>query len=324
MKHTLTLATTLTLTATLTAGPLTVSETEGTIVITRDSVPVLTYHKAEVPPPPQADPIYKRSGFIHPLCAPNGEPVTGIHPDDHYHHLGLWHAWVKTEHGDDKPDFWNLKGETGRVRFSKSLGIFPESGEGDTVGFTVEQEQVAYKGPEKTETVVLREKLTVQVSYEDGKNVVDYTVEQTNVSEETLVLPDYRYGGCLAYRAPHSWDKTNSGYLTSEGLDRTNSHATRARWVAAWGETAKGPVTVSFLMHPKNHDFPQRIRTWSADQNNGAIFFNVVPIQETGWEIKPGQSIVESFNITISEGKPNPDQIEAQWKAFAGQGKESN
>ncbi|MDP7496925.1 MAG: hypothetical protein QGI77_10845, partial [Roseibacillus sp.] len=52
------------------AAQLQVTETDKAITITRGEVMVLTYHKAEVPPPKQADPIYKRSGFIHPLCAP--------------------------------------------------------------------------------------------------------------------------------------------------------------------------------------------------------------------------------------------------------------
>ena len=300
------------------AGPLKVTETETTIEIVRGEVPVLTYHKAEVAPPEGANPIYKRSGFIHPLCAPCGEPVTGIHPDDHYHHLGLWHAWVKTKHGEDKPDFWNLKTGTGRVRYSKTLGVYESSNEDPAVGFAVEQEQVAYKGAEKKETVVLRESLEVKVEYRDGANLVSYMLEQKNVSKESLILPAYRYGGCLAYRAPHHWDLTNSDYLTSEGLDRTNSHATRARWVAMFGPTEKGHATVSVLMHPRNRDFPQRIRTWP-NQNNGAIFFNVVPIQEKSWEIKPGERIVEGYVISIADGKPDKDKIEAQWKSFAGE-----
>lgn len=300
------------------AGPLKVTETDAAILVTRGEIPVLTYHKADVPPPPEADPIYKRSGFIHPLCAPNGEPVTGIHPDDHYHHTGLWHAWVKTRHGKDTPDFWNLKGATGRVRYSKTLGLYEASIEDPAVGFAVEQEQVAYKGSGKNETVILREGLQVKVEYSDGVNMVSYTLEQKNVSDETLVLPACRYGGCLAYRAPHDWDITNSNYLTSEGLDRTNSHATRAKWVAMTGPTEKGDVTVSVLMHPGNRDFPQRIRTWP-NQNNGAIFFNVVPIQEKSWEIKPGERIVESYIIAVSEGEPVKEKIEAMWNSFAGQ-----
>ena len=318
MKQLLALTGFLVVTSIGVAGPLQVTETEKAIVITRGEIPVLTYHKAEVPPPEKADPIYKRSGFIHPLCAPNGEPVTGIHPDDHYHHLGLWHAWVKTKHGKDEPDFWNLKKKTGRVRYSKTLGLYESSKEDPAVGFAVQQEQVAYKGEDKKETVVLKENLEVKVEYGEGTNVVSYILEQSNVSKESLILPAYRYGGCLAYRAPHHWNKDNSDYLTSEGLDRSNSHATKARWVAMWGPTKKGPVTLSVLMHPKNRDFPQRIRTWP-DQNNGAIFFNVVPIQEKGWEIKPGERIVESYVLSITDGKPDKDKIEKQWKSFAGQ-----
>lgn len=304
--------------APLTAKELTVSETDEAITITRGDTMVLTYHKAAVPPPEGVKPIYKRSGFIHPLCAPNGEPMTGIHPKDHYHHMGLWHAWVKTKHGKDTPDFWNLGGGTGRVRFAKTRQILKASKEDPAVGFVVEQEQVAYKGPEKKETVVLRELLTVKAEYVEGENVVSYFLEQENVSKETLELPAYRYGGCLAYRGPHHWDQTNSDYLTSEGLNRTNSHQSRARWVAMWGATKKGVATLTVLNHPKNHDYPQRLRTWDANAHNGAMFFNIVPAQEHPWEIKPGQKINMNYLLVLSNGKPDKDRIEKQDKAFGG------
>ena len=139
------------------------------------------------------------------------------------------------------------------------------------------------------------------------------------MSKESLILPAYRYGGCLAYRAPHHWNKDNSDYLTSEGLVRSNSHATRARWVAMWGPTEKGPVTLSVLMHPKNRDFPQRIRTWP-DQNNGAIFFNVVPIQEKGWEIRArGTHRGGLRHRPFPRANRTGRSIEKQWKSFAGE-----
>ena len=104
----------------LARAELTVEEKEEAILIADGELHVLTYHKADVPPPKGVDPIYNRSGFIHPVCAPNGEPLTGIHPADHYHHIGLWHAWVKTKHGKDTPDFWNLGRKNARVR---SIGL---------------------------------------------------------------------------------------------------------------------------------------------------------------------------------------------------------
>ena len=130
--------------ASLPAAELKVVETDEAITITRDEIPVLTYHKAEVPPPEGVDPIFKRSGFIHPVCAPNGEPVTGIHPKDHYHHLGIWHAWVKTKHGKDTPDFLNLEGKTGRVRYVQTMAPFNDARDHSFACLMVRREHEAY------------------------------------------------------------------------------------------------------------------------------------------------------------------------------------
>ncbi len=74
-----------------------VRETDSSITVSIGDRSILTYHKADVPPPEGVDPIFTRSGLIHPVHSPSGAVVTGIHPDDHYHHLGLWHAWVECE-----------------------------------------------------------------------------------------------------------------------------------------------------------------------------------------------------------------------------------
>ncbi|MCB1234484.1 MAG: PmoA family protein [Verrucomicrobiae bacterium] len=292
-------------------GPLRAVETEETITISRGGVPVLVYHKADVPPPEGVDPVFTRSGFIHPLHAPSGGVVTGIHPEDHYHHLGLWHAWVHGEFRGKEVDFWNLKAKTGRVRFVKTLAV-ANAADGGAAGFTVEQEQVAFPGTAE-ETVVLREKFTIAARFDDGANVIDYTVAQTNVTDAPLVLPAYRYGGGIAYRAPHTWDKDNSDYLTSEGLDRTNSHTTRARWVAMHGPTESGEATVTLLCDPQNHDAPQHVRTW----DNGKVFFNYVPIQETGWEIAPGATETLRYRLVIADEVAGKAANEARWEAFA-------
>jgi hypothetical protein len=289
---------------------LSLKQTEKTITLMRGETPILTYHVAEVPPPKGIDPIYNRSGFIYPMHAPSGGIVTGIHPADHYHHIGLWHAWVNTKYDDKKgPDFWNLGRRTGRIRHAKVK-------ETRDAGFTVVQEHLGYLDGIKAEpTVILNETLLVDAAFVGGANVIDYAMIQKNLTTKPLVFPAYRYGGGLAYRAPHSWNKKNSDYLTSEGLDRTNSHATRARWVAMHGpaEEAKGEdATVAILCHPKNHDAPQRIRTW----DNGKVFFNYVPVQETGWSIQPGKSITLRYRIVILDGSADAKAIEARWKAY--------
>ena len=293
------------------AQPLTVSETEKAIQVMHGDKPVMTYHKAVVPPPPEAPPVFARSGFIHPLCAPSGGVVTGIHPDDHYHHLGLWHAWVHGEHEGKPVDFWNLKSETGRVQFVKTLGTTQED---DATAFTVEQEQLRYRdGKGGDPAVILREQLQVTTRLVDGAYEIDYDIRQTNVSDQALVLPEYRYGGGIAYRAPLDWSAENSDYLTDGGKTRKDSHTTRAKWVAMHGPTDKGEATVTIFCHPKNHDAPQHVRTW----DNGKMFFNYVPIQETGWEIGAGKTITLRYRVVISDGNATAENLNERWDRYA-------
>ncbi len=142
---------------------ISLKQTEKTISLMRGEKPILTYHIAEVPPPNGVDPIYNRSGFIYPMHAPSGGIVTGIHPDDHYHHIGLWHAWVNTKYDDKKgPDFWNLGRRTGRIRHAKVK-------ETRDAGFTVVQEHLGYLDGIKAEpTVILNETLLVDAAFVGG------------------------------------------------------------------------------------------------------------------------------------------------------------
>jgi len=293
-------------------------QTDKALILQRGDTPILTYHIQEVEPPEGVDKAYRRSGFIHPLHAPSGGVVTGIHPGDHYHHIGLWHAWVNTKYpgydsGNKKktgPDFWNLGGHTAFIRHAEVL-------ETRKAGFTVKQEHLAYlDGYGKKPTVILEEVFSVDAEFKDGVNLVDYTFTQTNVTKKPLDFPAYRYGGGIAYRGPMFWNKENSDYLTSTGLDRTNSHATRAKWVAMYGPTdksGKSPATVSIFCHPANHDAPQRIRTW----DNGKMFFNYVPVQEFPWSRKPGKAETLRYRLVISDGKPDKGAIEKHFQTYA-------
>lgn len=287
-------------------------ETDATITISRGDVPVLVYHKAEDPAPEGADPAFKRSAFIHPLHTPAGATLTDIRPSDHLHHMGLWHAWVHCLFKGQETDFWNLKAKTGTVRYAKTLATDKAD---DHAGFKVEQDHVAI-AKDGTETVVLKEQFAIRARFAHGANVIDYTMTQKNVSDAALDLPAYRYGGGVALRGPRNWDKTNSDYLTSDGKTRVDSHQSRAKWGSMWGPAEKGLAAVAILGHPSNHDAPQRLRTWGPKDHNGAIFFNFVPIQETGWSIGPGQEITLRYQVLTFDRRPDAAELDERWKEF--------
>ncbi|MCZ6674893.1 MAG: PmoA family protein [Verrucomicrobia bacterium] len=292
------------------SAELSIRESDTQITISRDGQTVLVYHKALMPPPEGQPAYFKRSGFIHPIHAPSGGVVTGIHPSDHIHHMGLWHAWVNTMHNGRKLDFWNLKEEQATIRYAETLKVVEGN---NRVGFVVRQHHVALAKDGMPEEVILEEDFTISVRFRQGAYLIDHKTVQTNVTEYPLEFPAYRYGGPLAYRSPFNWDKENSDYLTSEGMDRTNGHETRGRWCAMYGPTELGDATVIIMGHPNNHDAPQRMRIWPT----GKIFFNYVPIQEYPWSLEPGKPSEMNFRIIVVDGKPDKQKIERAWNSYA-------
>lgn len=295
----------------LSAAPLSLQEDAETITIMGPSAPVLTYHKAEVPPPAGEDPAYRRSGFIHPLHAPNGDVVTSIHAADHLHHMGIWHAWVKTMWHGRQLDFWNLKKGQATVRF---VGVLAREQTADSAGFTVRQQQVALAAEGQPEVVILEETFSIAARAMGGAHVVDYTVEQTNISDHPLEMPAYRYGGGIAYRAPLSWGRDNDSYVTSTGLDRTEGHATRADWVIMHGPTESGESAVVIMGHPQNHDAPQRMRIWPDEGQH--VFFNYVPAQEFDWQIGPGETVMLRYRLLVFPEAVGAAEVAPYWESY--------
>ena len=290
------------------AEPLRVVEDADTISVRRGDDLVLAYRKTAVPLPEGVDPVFARNGYIHPLVTPAGGVVTSIYAPDHYHHLGLWHAWVKTHHHGEELDFWNIGRKLAGMRHTQVLA---HANAGGAVGFTVELENYAVAGNQ----VILREQLAVQVQDQDGVYLVDYDTTQTNVTGVPLELDAYRYGGPIAYRGPLDWSAQNSRYLTSEGHGRADGHATRARWVEMSGPVATEPGRggVVILCHPANRDAPQRVRIW----DNGKVFFNYVPAQETAFAITPGETVSWRYRVVVFDGELPVERIEALWQAYA-------
>ncbi len=162
--------------------------------------PVLNYQFNEVYPPAGIDPLYKRSGFIHPLWSPAGEVLTRIQAPDHYHHYGIWGPWTKTHINGREVDFWNLAKGEGTVRFAN----FVSQVEGAVYsGFSVLQDHIDFgaKGPDQT---AIHELLDVRVWNLDPEKkvwLIDYTSIMNCPLDSGIMLDAYRYGGGIGFRA---------------------------------------------------------------------------------------------------------------------------
>lgn len=293
------------------------------LTLKADEKNILSYYYALHEVPEGVDPIYRRSGFIHPLWSPAGHVLTRIQPPDHYHHYGIWNPWTLTHIEGRQVDFWNLSSGQGTVRFAgvESLVSGPDAG-----GFRVRQEYVDFTA-DKAGRVSIEEILDVRTWPDQAEGrpvwVVDYVTRQRNVLKSPIELDAYRYGGGLGFRATQQWTKENCTVLTSEGKTRLDADGTRARWCDVNGGFDDGQrAGIVFLDHPTNREHPEPMRVWPQDVNRkrGDMFFEFCPIRLTSWTFEPQKEYVLRYRMIVYDGTLTPETAETLWKKFARSG----
>ena len=280
--------------------------------------PLLNYRHAVTFPPDSVNPIYKRSGFVHPLYSPEGEVLTRIQPPDHYHHYGIWGPWTKTHIGDREVDFWNLAKGDGTVKFA---GFLSET-EGDVFsGFQALQQHIDF-GAKGEDQIAMNEILDVRVwNAGDDAQIVDYTTTLNSPLENGIMLDAYRYGGGIGFRATEKWHKDNCTVLTSDGKTRKDADGSFARWCIVEGEsdTEAGRSGILFLSHPSNRMHPEPMRIWPLDANGGRgdMYFEFVPIRHNDWKLEPKKAYTLKYRMVIFDGELDAKTAEMYWQSFA-------
>ena len=290
------------------------TQNEKVLELQKDGTKVLSYNHAIVPPPAGQSELYNRSGFIHPLWSPSGSVLTNIHPDDHYHHVGIWMPWTKTKFEGQETDFWNLKAGQGTVCFKRFLSTTT----GPVYGsFQAEHDHIALKTT-SGEKVVLKEVWDVRVYNVGGPEkdywLWDFVSTQRCVADSPLFLEKYRYGG-FGFRATADWKGETAAYLTSTGKTRKDGHATRARWCDTSGVSDGKWKGVTFFSHPQNFRHPEAMRIWPGFEQE--VFFNWAPVQTGDFEMKPGRDHVFRYRQYVHEGKVDLERTEQVWNDFA-------
>ena len=296
---------------------VTSNRSDESLTLYKNNNPVLCYRFKEMAPPQGADPLYKRSGFIHPLFSPGGEVLTNIQPSDHYHHYGVWGPWTLTHIDGREVDFWNLVKGQGTVEFVSFLSEVT----GDIFsGFKVLQNHIDFNNG--ANQIALNELLEVRVwNVDDNVWIIDYTTTINTPLPNGILFDAYRYGGGICIRATEKWQKDNSTILTSEGKNRSEADGSRARWAIVEGETnvQEKRSGILFMSHPSNRQHPEPLRVWPEDANDGKgdIMFNITPIRYEPWKIEPKQDYTLKYRLVVFDGVISKERAEQYWKSFA-------
>ncbi len=279
---------------------------------------IRNYRYATTFPPDGVDPIFQRSGFIHPLWSPGGEQLTRIQAPDHYHHYGIWGPWTRTHIGDRQVDFWNLADGQGTVKFANFLSEV----EGAVYsGFKALQQHIDFggKGPDQ---IAMNEILDVRTwNIGEGIWMIDYTTSLNSPLKNGILLDAYRYGGGIGFRATEKWHKDNCTVLTSDNKTRVDADGSFAKWCIVEGESdvPEGRSGILFMSHPGNRMHPEPMRVWPIDANGGRgdMYFEFAPIRHEEWKLEPNRNYTLKYRMIVFDGKMDDQTAEMYWKSFA-------
>ncbi|HRE79456.1 MAG TPA: PmoA family protein [Opitutaceae bacterium] len=260
------------------------------------------------------DPIYYRSGYLHPIFTPAGKIVTDDYGERNTHQHGIWTAWSRTEFQGRSPNFWDPKPGTGRIEFDRVERVWNSS---IASGFRVRHRYLDLQAPEG-KRIALYETWDVQVLplvTVDGSqaHVFDIIVTQNCATDDPLIVGEYRYGG-LGVRGRSDWLKReNMRVLTDRGeTDRVKANAQKTRWVVLGGVADGGQAAIALLDHPGNFRSPQAVRV-----NENLPFICYAPTQEGAWRIEPGKPYVARYRVVVEDQVPAQERVEAFWRGYA-------
>ena len=280
---------------------------------------VLNYRYALKDVPEGVDEIFKRGGYIHPIWSPGGEVLSRIQPPDHYHHYGIWNPWTRTEFEGREVDFWNLGSGQGTVRAE----AVTEKKHGDVYGgFRALHNHIDFTGSSEEKTA-LNEQWEINV-WNVGSEVdvwlIDFASTLNPATNEPLTIKEYRYQG-FSLRATEKWNDNNATLLSSEGFDKSNANATRARWLDVNGisDVEEGKSGILFMTNPSNFNYPEQLRIWPVGTNNGEenVYINFNPAQDRDFELKSGRSYSLKYRMLVYDGTIDSTDAELFWKNYA-------
>lgn len=285
------------------------TEAEAKFTVNGKQVIGLQTGKKELPA--EIEPVFRRGGYIFPVLSPSGLSVADDYPLNHKHHHGIWAAWTKTEFEGRKPDFWNMADKTGTVLFD---GI--KNTESGSVFASSESVNAYYDLSVSPNKKVLDENWMIKVYNTEGDEkpyyIIDLELRQQNSTSSVLKLPEYLYGG-IGFRGNGEWNgKDNANFLTSEGKDRSNGHASTSKWVHISGNIGGKLSGISILSHPDNFRSPQPMRIHPTEP-----FFCYAPSQAGDFEIRPGKEYIARYRFIVYDGAPEAAFISRMWDDYA-------
>lgn len=282
--------------------PVRVVEADGRFDMQIAGRTILAYHTETVFPPQEADPIFRRSGHIHPFITPSGRVITDDFPSDHYHQHAVFAAWTKTEFEGEPVDFWNQAAGTGNVEHREVL----EAVSGTV--FASLKVRLAHVVTKSEPRDVLSEIWTIRLFNITDFHLFEIESVQTCVAETPLTIKEYHYGG-FGFRGSQAWIRNPAHkIITNETDDREVGNHTRPRWTAITGPVEGQPCSAAMFSCPENFRSPQPVRLHPT-----MPYFVYSPCVLGEFKLQPGNEYRSRYQYVACDGEPEHELMNQIW-----------
>ncbi|MBI4873639.1 MAG: PmoA family protein [Acidobacteria bacterium] len=224
---------------------------------------------------------FRRSTYVHPLCAPDGTIVTDDFPKDHPHHRGLCWAWPVVRFEGRTYDVWAVEGM--HQRFVRWLAR-----ETAPAQARLEVENGWFAGDRKAvrETVQL-----VVYPARDNRRVigVKLILEAMDQPVEIAGREKKGYGGLNIRFAP----RENTVIRTPAGVEKADSDMTVHPWAELEGVMNGRLAGARIDIDPANRDAPNG---WCL-RHYGYLGVNWPALGS--WTLRRGRPVELNYRVTV-------------------------
>lgn len=252
------------------------------------SRPLFTYRYSTDRPKP----------YVHPLCAPDGTPVTEDGPHDHVHHRGLMLAWS----GVDGIDFW---GETNPARHGNLVHVKFEKKSKNSLTSLINWNAEG--------RLLLVESRSISAPKQPRNlTVLDWDSTLRAPEKVQLGTAGHVYNG-LGLRVAESMDLgevLNSNGTTS--IEKANGEP--ANWCVYSGKLGAGTAGIAIFDHPTNprHPTPYFV------MNDKFGYMSAAPTFREDIFLAKGQQIRFRWRVVVWQGAKTREEIDKLYRAWEG------
>ncbi len=279
---------------------VTVSDDKARVDIHEGDKLVLRYWFGTAPLPEGIPARYACGGYIHPLCGPDGEPLTEAHPKDHPHHRGVMWTWPVLRVKDKVTDPWAVSGTWTR----------PEKLHATEGGPTCARIAATSLWKWADKEPVLREDLSIRAYPLQGRSrIVDIDLTFEALVDELALggRPGGGYGGFGLRMAPRK-DQKITLLTDPEGKEPRRS------WIE-YSDTfagGTGRVGVAIFEHPANPLYPNILQ-----QYPGLNYVMPAFPGPREFPLAKGKTLTLRHRLWIHPDHADEKALGEQWAAYA-------